>query len=73
MNHVKSASDFINKLKGINLDNAQLTSIVDQVYFRNLNMNIATLKEISVAYDNTLSIMSVYLVEELNIILFLLL
>lgn len=56
---IKAASDFVNGLLGFNNKLAHPTNIADKTYFRNLNMNIATLKENSVAYDNILAIASV--------------
>lgn len=55
--HIASASDYVNAQLGFSNKNAHITNITDQMYFRNLNMNVATLKENSVAYDNILAIL----------------
>lgn len=57
MSHMASASNYVNAQLGFNNKNAQITNISDQMYFRNLNMNVSTLKEVSVAYDNILAIL----------------
>jgi hypothetical protein len=57
MENMKAASNFANTLLGVDTKNAHPTNLADKVYFRNLTMNVATLKENSVAYDNILAIL----------------
>jgi hypothetical protein len=59
MGHMKTASDYVNELVGLTTANANQNNFADKLYFRNLNMNVAMLKEHSVAYDNILAIMNV--------------
>ena len=57
--HLERASGFVNGLLDLSDENGNIHSIGDQMRIRNLNNNIAKLKEISVAMDNLLSIMNV--------------